>query len=66
MFLKRVNNQMEVNDHPIWSGGDDENMTKASKVDDKAFTMVIYWRLVHFLMRLNSRGNICSLLMFIF
>jgi len=57
---------MEVNDQPIWSGGDDENTSKASKADDKAFTMVIYWRLVHFLMSLNSGGNTCSLLMFIF
>ena len=57
---------MEVNDWPIWSGGDDENTTKASKADDKAFTMVIYPTLVHFLMSLNSGGNICSLLMFTF
>ena len=41
---------MEVNDRPIQSGGDDENTTKASKLDDNAFTMVIYQKLVHFLM----------------
>jgi len=46
---KGVNNQMEVNDRPKQSGGDDENMTKASEVDDNAFTMVIYWKMVHFL-----------------
>ena len=40
---------MEVNDRPIQSGGDDENMTKASKADDNAFMMVIYRKLVHFL-----------------
>ena len=41
---------MEVNDRPIQSGGDDENTTKASKADDNTFTMVIYQKLVHFLM----------------
>ena len=41
---------MEVNDRLIQSGGDDENTTKASKADDNAFTMVIYRKLVHFLM----------------
>jgi len=45
---------MEVNDQPIRSGGDDENKTKASKANDKAFMMIIYQRLVHFLMSLNS------------
>jgi len=39
---------MEVNDRPKQSGGDDENMTKASDTDEDAFTMVIYWKLVHF------------------
>jgi len=32
------------------SGGDDQNTSKALKADGKAFTMVIYQRLVHFLM----------------
>ena len=54
---KRANNQMEVNDRPIKSGGDDENTTKASKADDNAFTMVIHQKLVHFLMSLNSGGT---------
>ena len=54
---KGVNNQMEVNDRPIQSGGDDENTTKASKADDNTFTMVIYQKLVHFLMSLNSGGT---------
>jgi len=57
---------MEVNDRPKQSGGDDENTTKASEVDDNAFMMVIYRKLVHFLMSLNSGGNICSLPMFNF
>ena len=58
---------MEVNDRPIHSGGDDENMIKASKDDDNAFTMVIYRKLVHFLMNeLKVWGNICSLPMFNF
>ena len=30
---KGVNNQMEVNDRPIQSGGDDENTTKALKAE---------------------------------
>jgi len=30
---KGVNNQMEVNDRPMQSGGDDENMTKALKTE---------------------------------
>jgi len=38
---KGVKNQMEVNDQPKQSGGDDENTTKASEADDNAFTMVI-------------------------
>ena len=54
---KRVNNQMEVNDQPIQSGGYDENTTKASKVDDNTFTKVIYRKMVHFLMSLNSGGT---------
>jgi hypothetical protein len=54
---KGVNNQMEVNDRLKKSGGDDENTTKASKADDNAFTMVIYRKLVHFLMSLNSGGT---------
>ena len=54
---KGVNNQVEVNDRLIQSGGDDENTTKASKADDNAFTMVIYRKLVHFLMSLNSGGT---------
>ena len=41
---------MEVNDRPTQSGGDDENTTKASKANDNAFMMVIYRKLVHFLM----------------
>ena len=48
---------MGVNDQPIQSGGDDENMTKASKADDNTFMMVIYWKLVPFLMSLNSGGT---------
>ena len=48
---------MEVSDRPKQSGGDDENMTKASMVDDNTFTMVIYRKLVHFLMSLNSGGT---------
>lgn len=63
---KWVNNQMEVNDRPKHNGGDDENTIKASEADDNAFTMVIYRKLVHFLMSLNSGGNIFSLLMLIF
>ena len=64
---KRVNNQMEAYDQPKkQSGGDDENMTKAQKLMIMHSQMVIYWRLVHFLMSLNSRGNIFSLLRFNF
>ena len=57
---------MEVNDWPIQSGGDDENTTKASKADDNAFTMVIYWKLVNFLMSLNSGGTFSHCLYLIF
>ena len=63
---KGVNNQVEVNDRPIQRGGDDENTTKASKSDDNTFMMVIYRKMVNFLMSLNAGGNTCSLLMFIF
>ena len=63
---KGVNNQMEAYYRLKRSGGDDENTTKAKKADDNAFTMVIYRGSVHFLMSLNSGGNICSLLMFNF
>jgi len=41
---------MDVNDRPKQSGGDDENTTKVQSFDDNAFTMVVYPKLVHFLM----------------
>ena len=63
---KGVNNQMEVNDRPIQSGGDDENTTKASKAEDNTFTMVIYRKLVHFLMSLNSGGTFAHCLCLFF
>ena len=47
---------MEVNDRLKQSGGDGKNTTGAQKADDNAFTMVIYRKLVHFLMSLNSGG----------
>ena len=48
---------MELYDWLKQSGGDDKNMTKAQNADDNAFTKVIYQRLVHFLMSLNSGGT---------
>ena len=48
---------MEVNDWLKQSGGDGKNTTRAQKVDDNPFIMVIYQKLVHFLMSLNSRGT---------
>ena len=57
---------MEVNDRLKQSGGDDENTTKVSKADDNAFTMVIYWKMVHFLMSLNSGGMFAHFLCLIF
>ena len=54
---KRVKNQMEVNDRPKESGGDDDNTTKASKADGNTFKMVIYREMVYFLMSLNSGGT---------
>ncbi len=66
MFLERVNNQMEVNDRLKQSGGDDENTTKAQKLMIMHSQWLFTGKLVHFLMSLNSGGNICSLLRFNF
>ena len=63
---KVVNNRMEVNDRPKQSGGDDENMTRASKADQNTFTMVIYRKFVHFLMSLNSGGTFSHFLCLFF
>ena len=63
---KRVNNQMGVNDRPIQSRGDNEKTTKASKANDNTFMMVIYRKLVHFLMRLNSGGTFAHCLCLFF
>jgi len=63
---KWVNNQMEVNEMPKQSGGDDENMTKASKADGNTFIMVIYRKMVHFLMSLNYGGTFSQCLCLFF
>ena len=63
---KGVNNLMEANDRPKQSGGDDENTTKASKADGNTFTIVIYQKMVHFLMSLNSGGTFAHCLCLFF
>ena len=55
-----------MNDRPIQSRSDDENTTKASKADDNTFMMVIYRKLVHFLMSLNSGGTFSHFLCLFF
>ena len=54
---KWVNNQMEVNDRPIQSGGEWLEHDQGFKGWSTTFTMVIYQKLVHFLMSLNSGGT---------
>ena len=62
---KWVNNQMEVNDRPMKSGGDGANTTKALMADNVTFTVVIYRRVVHFLTSLNAEKH-CSILCLFF
>ena len=57
---------MEVNDRPIKSGGDDKNTTKASKANNNTFMMVIYRKLVHFLMSLKFGGTFAHFLCLFF
>ena len=57
---------MEAYDRLKQSGGDGKNTTRAQKADNNAFAMVIYRRLVHFLMSLNSGGTFAHCLGLIF
>ena len=56
---KWVNNQMEVNDRPIQSGGDDENTTKALKAEviHSRWLFTRIWFIFYFKMSLNSGGT---------